>query len=174
MHKSLNFDAEIRWKSNDVQSWQNLDFCDTSRARIDFHRIQGSRKPIKKHENSIQNRCSKTSENYTKTDPQINEHWSKYQLGADFGFPNLALGGFWSDAKISWIFDALLEAKNRRKLAQGPFLEVLAVNEGLLSGDLGPRGGAFSRASTLYQGTKDKRLLEKGKVGKFEKETRLF
>ena len=52
-----------RWNYVKDRSLQNLDFCDTSRARIDFHRIQGSRKPIKKHENSIQNQCSKKSPN---------------------------------------------------------------------------------------------------------------
>ena len=38
--------CRIRWKYVKYWSLQNLDFCDTTRAKIDFHKIQGSRKSI--------------------------------------------------------------------------------------------------------------------------------
>ena len=46
------------------------------------------------------------------------------------------------------------QAQQSEKSAQGASWEALNCNDGLLSGDLGPTGSAFSRASTLYQGTK--------------------
>ena len=48
-----------------------------------------------------------------KMEPKINDNWSKNRLGADFGLQNLAFGGFWSDAKISF---STASRHNRRAL----------------------------------------------------------
>ena len=49
--------------------------------------------------------------------PKIHENCSKNRPGADLGLQFLVLGGFWSDAKISWIFDALLMAQKIVKIS---------------------------------------------------------
>ena len=43
--------------------------------------------------------------------PKIHENGSQNRPGADLGLQFLVLGGFWSDAKISWFSDAFLEAQ---------------------------------------------------------------
>ena len=52
--------------------------------------------------------------------PKIHENGSQNRPGADIGLQFLVLGGFWSDAKISWFSDAFLEAQKTEKIAQRP------------------------------------------------------
>ena len=66
-----------------------------------------------------------------------------------------------------------IEKNNPRSAEEAPWRPWPRTGHPIFE-DSGPQGGAFSRASTLYQGTKEKSLLEKRKVGYFEKEIRLF
>ena len=126
----------------------------------------------------MQNRCSKNDEKSMpkwlpksmKMAPKID---LELTLGSNFSFWE----AFGAMQKYHDFLMPFLRPKKSKKSAQGALWEAPAVNEELLSGDLGPRGGAFSRArvpctkvqrlqSTRYKGTR----LQ----GKFEKETRLF
>ena len=78
--------CRTRWKYVKYWSLQNLDFCDTSRAKIDFHKIQGSRKSTENQkircktdaQKSRKNRCQNGSQNEGKCVQKSiwSRHWA--------------------------------------------------------------------------------------------------
>ena len=112
--------------------------------------------------------------------PKIHENGSKNRPGANIGLQFLGLGGFWSDARISWFSDAFLEAqkigKSDPKTSQKATWDPRLRTEEVFFWNMGPR--AAPRA-TLYkgtrnkkQGTKDKRIKGYWKKGKLESSKR--
>ena len=84
------------------------------------------------------------------------ENWSKIRPGGDQWPLILRFLAFWSDAKNTWIFDASPVAQKIRKIGPSSGQRPLPRERGTTFWELGPQGGAFSRAYTRYKGTKNK------------------
>ena len=109
--------------------------------------------------------------------PKIHENGSQNRPGADLGLQFLVLGGFWSDAKISWFSDAFLEApkigKSCPKTSQEAFWEPRAGPSKCFFGIWAP-GRPRARPCTKVLETRNKVQRIKGywKEGKLESSKR--
>ena len=78
--------------------------------------------------------------------PKIIENWSKNRSGADLGPLIVGFLAFWSDAKKSRFFDTSPVGQKSGKSDKQAAWRASRCERGTTFWDLGPQGGAFSRA----------------------------